>query len=150
MHVDVTIALASGADREALLALLGSQLDEHSIGVASESLARAVDGVFADPGRGRFLVARLEGTAIGVAYLSYMWTLEHGGKSAWLDELYVVPAQRERGIGRDLLRAACDRAAQDGCAAVDLEVDVSHARAARLYEREGFRPHQRARWVRAL
>ena len=150
MHVEVTIVLASSADREELLELLGAQLEEHAIDVATESLARAVDGVFADPERGRFLVARLEGTAVGVAYLSYLWTLEHGGKSAWLDELYVVPARRERGVGRELLRAACDRAARDGCAAVDLEVEASHARAARLYAREGFRPHQRARWVRVL
>jgi GNAT superfamily N-acetyltransferase len=150
MTAGVTITLASGADREALIQLLGAQLDEHAIEIDADALGRAVDGVFADPGRGRLLIARLDGEPVGVAYLSYLWTLEHGGKSAWLDELYVVPARREHGIGTKLLQAVYGQATQDGCLALDLEVEVSHARAARLYAREGFRPHQRARWVRAL
>lgn len=48
--------------------------------------------------------------AVGVAYLSFTWTLEHGGKSCWLEELYVMPAYRKRGIGRQLLDAGCQRA----------------------------------------
>jgi len=150
MNAGVTIGLASEADREALLQLMEAQMEEHAIAIDAAALGRAIDGVFADPERGRFLVARLAGEPVGVAYLSYLWTLEHGGKSAWLDELYVVPARRELGIGTQLLGAVYGQATLDGCAAVDLEVEASHARAGRLYAREGFRPHQRARWVRAL
>lgn len=150
MDTPVTIELASEADSEALLRLLGAQLDEHAIAVDAGSLGRAIDEVLSDPERGRFLIARIDGEPVGVAYLAYLWTLEHGGKAAWLEELYVAPERRERGLGTKLLKAACDRARLDGCVAVDLEVEASHARAARLYAREGFRPHQRARWVRSL
>ncbi|HLK36072.1 MAG TPA: GNAT family N-acetyltransferase, partial [Polyangiaceae bacterium] len=93
---------------------------------------------------------RLGPVPVGLAYLAYTWTLEHGGQSAWLDELYVVPGERSRGVGTALLRAALDHAARRGCRAVDLEVEAAHARAARLYAREGFRPHHRARWYRRL
>jgi GNAT superfamily N-acetyltransferase len=148
--MDVTIALAHHQDRDVLVALLAAQLHEHHIALSSERLAAAVDGPLRDAARGFFLIARVQGTAVGVAYLSFTWTLEHGGKSCWLEELYVMPAYRERGIGRQLLGAVCQRATELGCAAVDLEVEEEHARAQRLYEREGFRPHRRHRWVRIL
>jgi ribosomal protein S18 acetylase RimI-like enzyme len=87
---------------------------------------------------------------VGVAYLSFVWALEHGGRAAWLEELYVVPWLRDQGIGTQLLHAVLEHAALQGCVAVDLEVDAGHTRAARLYAREGFLPLGRARWVKKL
>lgn len=144
----LTIARATEADRAPVLELLAAQLADH--GLPTERLGAAVDGVLRDPARGALLLGRLDGAAVGVAYVSWIWSLEHGGRSAWLDELYVVPRHRGRGVGRALLLAALDLARAERCAAVDLEVDAGHARAARLYQREGFRPHARARWVREL
>lgn len=151
MTDDTTISLAATGDGPALFSLLGAQMSEHGIDLAQDRLESAILGALASPmTRGAFLVARSGGQAIGVAYLSFIWSVEHGGRSAWLDELYVAPAHRDRGIGRRLLHAAQDLARREGCAAVDLEVEADHTRAARLYAREGFRAHTRARWVKKL
>jgi len=152
---------------------------EHDVRLTPEQLAVSVDGVLNDPTLGLFLVARVGAPAlspapaasrapypgapvppapssspddvvVGLAFLSFMWTLEHGGISAWLDVLYVVPNSRSRGIGRALLTAALEASRQRGCVAVDLEIEASHARAANLYLRLGFRPHARTRWVKPL
>ena len=96
------------------------------------------------------LIARELSEPLGIAVLAYTWTLEHGGLVAWLDELYVVPAARGRGVGRALLDTACSEASRRGCLAVELEVDRAHGRAEGLYERAGFIPLPRARWSRAL
>ena len=141
---------ATAADRDAIVALLGAQFREHAIDTPQAALARAVDGLLADPERGRLLVATSGGTPVAVAALSYVHTLEHAGRSAWLEELYVEPAHREAGIGTALLAAACELAAASGAVAVDLEVDAAHERAAHLYARNGFRALPRARWVRRL
>jgi ribosomal protein S18 acetylase RimI-like enzyme len=69
---------------------------------------------------------------------------------AWLEELYVEPAHRCGGLGTQLLHAACDVAIAEGARAVDLEVEAGHERAARLYERCGFRSHARQRWFLPL
>jgi len=146
----LTIRLATDADRAAVTALLLAQLREHAIDVPPQALARSVRGVLRHPRRGAILVAARRGQIVGVAALSFVWPLEHGGRSSWLEELYVEPGERRRGIGRRLLRAACAAAAERGALAVDLEVDAGHARAARLYAREGFRKLPRTRWVRSL
>jgi GNAT superfamily N-acetyltransferase len=147
---DVTIGDARPADRAGVVRLLSRQLAEHDIELEDERLAFAVDGMLDEPARGRILVARHGEELVGVAVMSYTWTLEHGGPACWLDELYVEPRLREHGVGTRLLRAACARAEEDGRIAMDLEVEASHARVAALYLREGFHAHTRSRFVRPL
>lgn len=144
------IELAGAADRDDLLELLARQFAELEIPLPAPKLASGVEGALADRRRGSFLLGREAGTPIGVAYLNFQWSLEHGGPSAWLEELFVVPERRGTGIGGRLLAAACAHARERGCAAVDLEVEEAHPRAARLYEREGFLRHRRDRWVKRL
>jgi GNAT superfamily N-acetyltransferase len=146
----VEIGPAGVGERDEVLALLAAQLAEHAIDLPPARLAEAVDGVLADPRRGVLLLARDAGGAVGVAYLSFTWALEHGGRVGWLEELYVVPAARERGIGGALLDAVLATARAAGCAAIDLEVDAAHARAARLYERRGFGQLTRTRFALRL
>lgn len=43
-----------------------------------------------------------------------------GGKSAWLDELYVIPEHRELGAGSLLLERVIEEAKNEGCLALDL------------------------------
>ncbi|HXH10887.1 MAG TPA: GNAT family N-acetyltransferase [Alphaproteobacteria bacterium] len=146
----IVICQATAADREAVIELLLAQFREHDISLSAAALTAAIDGVLEHPEWGSVFVATLEGTPIGVAYLSFTWALEHGGKTAWLEELYVVPKHRGRGVGRAMLTAVCEHAFAQGCAAVDLEVDAAHRRAAHLYAREGFQRLDRTRWVRVL
>jgi GNAT superfamily N-acetyltransferase len=146
----MSIALATLDDVDDVAQLLSAQFEEHAIALDVGALRAAVRGAIEEPSRGAFLLAR-DGRCVGLAYIAYIWTLEHGGRSAWLEELYVVPEMRSRGVGTRLLRAAMAHAARAGCAAiVDLEVDADHARAANLYAREGFHPHRRARWFAKL
>jgi GNAT superfamily N-acetyltransferase len=148
--IEVTIHIATRADRDDVLRLLALQFAEHDIFLEAARLEHVVDGQLDTPRNGRILVARLDGRVVGIAALSFIWTLEHGGMSCWLDELYVEPALRSHRIGTKLIHAAMECAAKDGCIAMDLEVEASHSRAANLYLREGFTAHARSRFVRML
>ena len=150
MPEQLTITSPDSADRDAVIRLLAEQLAEHRIETGGEAIAAAVDGIMVDDRRGFLLVAKEAGTAVAVAYVSFIWTLEHGGKSCWLEELYVLPERRGVGIGSKLVAAVLEGAQSAGCAAVDLEVDSDHGRAADLYSRYDFRSLSRARWVRSL
>lgn len=150
MRVDWSIDAACPADREALVDLLARQLVEHDLPADRAGVTRAVDGILGDERLGFLLVARSDGVAVGVVYVARHWSLEHGGPSCWLEELYVLPDWRCRGVGAALLRASLDLARELGCLAMDLEVTADHARAEHLYAREGFRELGRRRWVRPV
>jgi GNAT superfamily N-acetyltransferase len=132
----------------AALPLLEAQYREHDIDMGGARLVRALRALLG--GKGLALIASSEKADLGVAVLSFSLTLERGGATAWLDELYVVPASRGRGVGRALLRRALREARKEGCESVHLEVVRGHGRAARLYVREGFRRLPRTRYMRVL
>jgi len=141
---------ASLTDKETVLDLLKNQFREHEIEYSSGALAAAVEEVLKREDLGLFFVARDNDKIIGIAAISFAWTLEHGGKSAWLDELYVLPEYREKGTGSALIESAIDTLKKEGCSAIDLEVEEDHRRAERLYQRMGFERLKRSRWVKQL
>ena len=147
---DLEIRAPSETELSDLAALLVSQLREHGNQLSDAEIARAARGMFRRPQRGQFLIAREAGAMVGFAVLSFLWTLERGGHTAWLDELYVLPERRGHGVGEALLRAAMNAAREAGALAVDLEIETGHERAASLYQRAGFAPLPRTRWARDL
>ena len=146
----IEIRPATPADLDEVTDLLAAQLHEHDIPIARADLEFAADGILRVPERGFVLVAVQNGRAVGVACVSFSWTVERGGMVAWLDELYVVPSMREHGIGNELLGEAIAAAGATGCLTMELEVETSHARAEHLYRRHGFGDLPRRRWTRPL
>ena len=64
-----------------------------------------------------------------------VWTAK---LDAYLEELYVAPALRGHGIGRELLREAMDVAKAEGAAHIELGTSEDDEAARALYESEGF------------
>lgn len=133
-----------------ILRLLAIQLREHHVDIPDDHLRAAIQGVLDDPDRGFVLVQEMDGRCVGVAYVSFIWALEHGGHSAWLEEIFVEPELRAGGLGTQLLHAVLDECAANGCAAIDLEIDADHERVFSLYDRHGFASLPRRRLVRRL
>ncbi len=150
MDPTAEIRPATIADRDAVADLLVAQLRGHAIATPAADLARTVAALLARPQRARFLLAVAGARAVGLAVVSFGWPVEHGGRGAWLEELYVVPEARGQGTGTRLLDAALDAARTHGAVAVDLEIERGHERAASLYRRHGFTPLERTRWVKRL
>jgi GNAT superfamily N-acetyltransferase len=74
----------------------------------------------------------------GYVVLTLGYSLEFGGCDAFVDELYVRPAHRGRGLGRHAL-SVVEAACRDlGVRALHLEVHRTNPRARALYEAEGF------------
>lgn len=96
------------------------------------------------------LVPLLEGSPYGAAYLigpvrapvgylavTFSWSLEFGGLDAVLDEIWIRPAVRGRGMAREALEALIRALRPAGVTAISLEVERGGA-AERLYARLGF------------
>ena len=139
---------ARPADQDAVVALLAAQMAEHRVQSETEKLLQVFHRILADEDYGFVLVARLHSEIVAVAYVATILSVEHGGRTGWLEELYVTPRQRKRGIGSALLNRIITLARELGLVALDLEVDADHQRAESLYARFGFRRLPRSRWVR--
>jgi GNAT superfamily N-acetyltransferase len=146
-----TITLVDAETLDAVIGLLEAQLREHEITTSRDDLRAVAQTVIADRRHGFMLVARTpDGSPIGVAYANSLLSLEHGGASGWIEELYVLPQWRGRGIGSRLIAEVVARAKELGWRALDLEVEASHQRAISLYARHQFQPHSRSRFYQIL
>jgi ribosomal protein S18 acetylase RimI-like enzyme len=74
----------------------------------------------------------------GLSLLRFRDSVWTGGPEAHLQELYVVPALRGRGIGRALLEATLDAARGAGATGIDLNTGTTDTAARALYESCGF------------
>ena len=74
----------------------------------------------------------------GFAQLRFRPSLYTGALDAHLEELYVVPERRGRGLGRALLEAAMDYAREHGAKHIDLGTSEDDEAARGLYESAGF------------
>jgi GNAT superfamily N-acetyltransferase len=93
------------------------------------------------------LAARANDQILGVLNLAYRLNLSAGGLFASIEELYVRPAARRRGVGRALLTAVDELCAERGISYVEAQVEEKEAElfyAAWGYEPEpGVRVHSR-------
>ena len=75
------------------------------------------------------LAARAEGRVVGVAVLAYRLSISAAGLFASIEDLYVEPAARRRGVGRALLEAVGESCAASGVSYVEAQVEDEEAAA---------------------
>lgn len=88
-------------------------------------------------------IAVVDGDIAGYIVGSLGLSIEAGGRFLLIDELYVTPACRGRGLARALLASLLPYARAHGCRTVELEVGWENDRARAWYERLGFERHRR-------
>jgi ribosomal protein S18 acetylase RimI-like enzyme len=99
----------------------------------------AIRGLVADPALGRLWWIEDAGERAGYVALCFGWSLEYQGRDAFVDDLYLRPAFRGRGLGARVMEAV-EREARDlGVRALHLEVERGNDPARALYEKRGLR-----------
>jgi GNAT superfamily N-acetyltransferase len=84
------------------------------------------------------LAARAEDQLLGVALLAYRLNVSAGGLFASVEDLYVRPEARRRGVGLALLQAADERCEERGISYVEAQVEEKEAEL--LYAAVGYEP----------
>ncbi|MEO3429699.1 GNAT family N-acetyltransferase [Pelagibius sp. CAU 1746] len=145
------VRLAEPADFDDLLQLFERFYREEGFEAAIGGLAKNLRQILSRDDTAA-LVARIEGKAAGAAAMSSAFGLE-AGFYAELEDLFVDPAWRGRGVASALVEAAASWARARGCR--DLEIVLTpHAQAkddlAPWYEARGFVSTGRIIYERAL
>lgn len=76
--------------------------------------------------------------AVAVALVTRRPNVWYSGPVDLLDELYVAPAHRDRGIGGAIIARLLEDAGRDGVALVEINVDEGDVDTQRFYTRLGF------------
>ena len=90
------------------------------------------------PDLGQAWVFFEEEIPVGYIVLTFGYSFEYHGRDSFIDELYIEPQYRRRGIGLRAMQFVEERARELGVNAIHLEVDQGNAAAAELYRRTGY------------
>ena len=137
--MSVVIREATPADAPAVLALVRELAEferlSHEV-VGDEAMLR--DALAA--GHSAALLAEEDGVPIGLALYFHNFSTFLARRGLYLEDLYVKPASRKRGLGRALLRRLAQIAVERGCGRFEWAVLDWNLDAMRFYESLGAKP----------
>ena len=79
---------------------------------------------------------------VGYVVVTFGWSVEFGGLDGIVDELFIRPAVRGRGMGFEAVNSLAHALRDSGVRALHLEADRSDEPMARFSARAGFRPRE--------
>jgi GNAT superfamily N-acetyltransferase len=138
---NVRIVPATKADAPLILSLIQALAEYERLGhevVATEEMIR--ESLFGDEPHARALIAHAGDVPAGFAiwFSTYSTFLSRPG--IYLEDLFVLPAWRGKGIGRALLRHLARLAVERGCGRIEWSVLDWNEEAIRFYRSIGARP----------
>ena len=131
----LTIAAVRPEETGALHAMIRALADYEKLThlcVGREEDLRAA--LAASPPHAEALIARLDGDAVGFALFFHTFSTFLARRGLWLEDLFVRPEARGRGIGKALLRRLAGIAAERGCGRFEWSVLDWNTPAIRFYE----------------
>ena len=104
-------------------------------GTSEQNIRRTFEEAIGGSPLLRGLILEESGEPVGYALLCYYYSCEMGGRGVWLDELYVGPQCRGKGIGGQFMQWLFSEYPDSW---MRLEVCPHNPRVKKLYERYGF------------
>ena len=133
------VRLASTGDAAAIAALVERYWEFESIrGFDRLRVETLLAQLISDPQRGACWVAEADGRLCGYLLAVFMFSLEHGGLMAEIDEVFVSDEIRSAGLGTLLVTRAERDLAERGMVRLQLQLGVHNESARRFYQRHGF------------
>jgi ribosomal protein S18 acetylase RimI-like enzyme len=145
-NVPQVIFRPAAKDDEANLLRMMRALAEQEPGAYyfnEHAVRRVLRRFLGDPSLGKAWIFSDGANIAGYIVLTLGYSFEYHGRDAFVDELYVEPQYRRRGIGREAVKFVERQARTMGVTALHLEVDHGNDPALELYQRAGYQDHDR-------
>lgn len=106
-------------------------------GLDPQVLTQGVQAVLSDPNRGFYTVVEVEGRAVAAALVTFEWSDWRNAWFWWLQDIYVEPSHRQRGIFHSLYTHLKTEAQAVRACGLRLYVYKGNTRAQEVYRRMG-------------
>jgi len=124
---------------------------DNIVGYEPSRLRRQLTEFLSEPAYGCGWLATRSDIAVGYLLCSFVYSFEHGGLMAEIDEMFVARPYRRQGIGQALLDKAQTELTARGCRYLQMQVADDNAEAHVFYTRLGFKPKPGYRlWLASL
>ncbi|MCX7684829.1 MAG: GNAT family N-acetyltransferase [Acetobacteraceae bacterium] len=146
MKTPIEVRLATPADAPALAALFFEMQGHYGDPVPQEAALEAARLLCSLPPEGfnpRTLLAVVAGEVVGSCVLNVMMPAARLQRSLYIRDLYVGAANRRKGVGVSLVRAALRLVEEGGFCALDWTADSRNHIAIRMYQASGAQPIDR-------
>jgi GNAT superfamily N-acetyltransferase len=107
-------------------------------GFDAARISALLERVMNDSSLGHVWLATAGSLPAGYLLAVYVFSLEHQGLTAEIDEFFVLPAFRGTGLGRGLLRMAEEQFRERGCTSVALQIGRDNEAARAFYRSQGY------------
>ncbi|MEO8449108.1 MAG: GNAT family N-acetyltransferase [Gemmatimonadota bacterium] len=129
---------ASSADVPQLVALMAEFYAEAAFPLNHARAADAFTALLADERFGHVWLIQADTRDVGYVVVTLSYSMEYGGASACIDDLFIQPAHRNLGLGTAALAEVRELCRQRGIRSIHLEVARDNAPAQTVYRRAGF------------
>lgn len=133
---DTNIRAARAADLPSVVALVRALADFEKLPGPDDAAARRLIDDFA-AGRYSLLVAEADGRIVGYALYFFTYSTFLAKPSLYLEDVFVHPAARGRGVGERFMRALATEAVARGCGRFEWTVLDWNVDAQKFYRRLG-------------
>jgi len=136
------LQLATVDDVEILMPFVRAYHEFEGIESTEIERARSVAPLLSDASLGRVWLILDGGQAAGYIAACFGYSIEFGGRDAFLDEFFITPSARSQGLGSKALEAVKTEMMQLGVRAMHLEVARTNSGAKQFYSKAGFVPRE--------
>jgi len=123
------------ADQEAWLPLWAGYLEFYQHALTEEQTQMTWERFFDDSVRLHGFVAELDGEVVGFAHCWFNHTTWLDKADLYLEDLFVAPSARRRGVGEFLIQGCADFAKESGSSRLYWQTQRSNESAQRLYNK---------------
>jgi GNAT superfamily N-acetyltransferase len=142
-HASISVRPATAADVGEIAPLVRRYWEFELIeGFDAPRIETLLTGLISTPERGLCWVAESDGHLCGYLLAVFVFSLEHGGLMAEIDEVFVAEGVRSAGVGSLLVEEAERALAGRGVCRLQLQLGELNQRGRAFYQRHGF--HRRA------
>jgi GNAT superfamily N-acetyltransferase len=122
---------------EEMLPLIRAYCEFYETEPNDEGLRTMFETLISEPSQGAVFIARADGKAVGFAPLDWKWSSLKGARLGYLEDLFVDPEARGRGIADALIEVCAERCRELGMPALEWLTAPDNHRAQKVYNRTG-------------